>query len=80
MVSIASYATAFILIGKGPTKMDNSLKLVLWYIPILLEVFSHFLANVVPGKVRYDPNAVYARAATAFIIILGGGTNVISAM
>ena len=63
------------MIGKSPTTADNAMKLVLWFTPILLEVCAHFLANVLPGRVRYEPDAVYARAATVFIIILGGGTS-----
>ena len=74
VVSCACYVGAFIVIGKDPNMFDNVLKLVLWFIPIVLEALAHFLANTLPGKVRYEPEAVYARAATAFVIILGGGT------
>jgi hypothetical protein len=66
------------VIGKNPDKVDNIIKLVLWYIPLLVEVVSHFIANRMPGRVRYNPDAMYARAATAFTIILGGGMSIVA--
>jgi hypothetical protein len=48
-------------------------KLTLWYMPIVFEVSGHFVANKLPGRAPYDSDEMYNRAATVFVIILGGG-------
>lgn len=53
-------------------------KIILWYLPLLVEVASHFVAASVPGRVRYPPEAVYERCSTVFIIILGSGLDKIT--
>lgn len=71
--SAICYFTAYIVVGKNPNETDQIAKLVLWYLPLLVEVAAHFIAQVVPGRVRYQAEAIYERSSTVFIIILGGG-------
>lgn len=67
---------AFIVIGSGsqedsvtPIPAIEIAKLVLWFLPILVEMASHFVALRLPGYVRYSTESVYARNATLFIIM-----------
>jgi hypothetical protein len=53
-------------------------KICLWYIPIVVEVASHYIADIVPGHVRYLTEPVVARSGSVFIIILGGGLDKIT--
>lgn len=71
--SALCFFTAYGVVGKNPDEADQIAKLVLWYMPLLLEVAAHFIAQFVPGRVRYQAEAIYERSATVFIIILGGG-------
>ena len=77
-VSSLCYFVAYGIIGKSPDKTDQVVKLFLWYLPLLAEVASHFIAATRPGRVRYPAEAIYARSATVFIIILGGGLDKIT--
>lgn len=51
---------------------------MLWYLPVLIEVAAHFVAQFVPGRVRYNPEAIYECSSTVFIIILGAGLDKIT--
>jgi hypothetical protein len=71
------------MLGSNDNPVHKSVqiaKIVLWYTPIVVEVGSHFIANVLPGHVRYKTEGVTSssRSATAFIIILGGGLDKIT--
>lgn len=72
------YFTAFAVIGKNPNETDQIAKLLLWYLPLLIEVASHFVAASIPGRVRYNAEAIYSRSSTVFTIILGGGLDKIT--
>lgn len=64
----------------GPTKGREKAKIVLWYVPLLVEVVSHFAACGVRGAVPYPRAMVFERAATLFTIILGAGMAVFSSL
>ena len=78
LLSFASYIAAYIVIGKNPDEDDQIAKLALWYSPIIMEVLAHFLAATLPGRARYEAEAIYKRSSTVFIIILGGGLDKIT--
>ena len=77
-LSSLCYFTAYWVIGKSPDKAEQIAKLFLWYMPLLVEVASHFVAASLPGRVRYPAKEIYTRSATVFIIILGGGLDKIT--
>lgn len=73
----------FIMLGTADDTVTPSMgtqigKLVLWSVPILLEIGVHFGALQMPGYVRYTTESVYARSGTAFIIVLGSGLDKIT--
>ncbi|KAF7983410.1 hypothetical protein HWV62_22441 [Athelia sp. TMB] len=79
------YFGAFFVLGSSgqddfttPIPALEIAKLVLWFVPIVVEMISHFVALRLPGFVRYSTESVYARNATLFIIILGGGLDKIT--
>ncbi|KAI5116749.1 hypothetical protein M0805_001607 [Coniferiporia weirii] len=76
--SSVCYFTAYGVIGKNPSEADQIAKLFLWYCPLLIEVAAHFVAGMLPGRVRYPAEAIYERSSTVFIIILGGGLDKIT--
>ncbi|TCD69115.1 hypothetical protein EIP91_008757 [Steccherinum ochraceum] len=78
MVSIGCYLASFFVIGSNPGITEQIAKLPLWFVPIVLEIISHFVVSFLAKAgnqmyVRYDAKMFNARAATVFIIILGGG-------
>ena len=78
LFSATCYFIAYLVIGKNPDETDQIVKIILWYLPLLVEVAAHFVAASVPGRVRYSPEAIYGRSSTVFIIILGGGLDKIT--
>ena len=78
LFSATCYFVAYLVIGKNPNETDQIVKIILWYLPLLVEVAAHFVAVSVPGRVRYSPKEIYARSSTVFIIILGGGLDKIT--
>ncbi|KAI5116985.1 hypothetical protein M0805_001594 [Coniferiporia weirii] len=76
--SSVCYFAAYGVIGKDPSEADQIAKLFLWYCPLLIEVIAHFVAGMLPGRVRYPAEAIYERSSTVFIIILGGGLDKIT--
>ncbi|KAI5116748.1 hypothetical protein M0805_001606, partial [Coniferiporia weirii] len=76
--SSVCYFVAYGVIGKDPSEADQIAKLFLWYCPLLIEVAAHFVAGMLPGRVRYPAEAIYERSSTVFIIILGGGLDKIT--
>ncbi|KZS89234.1 hypothetical protein SISNIDRAFT_458965 [Sistotremastrum niveocremeum HHB9708] len=76
IASILCYTTAFLLLleeSTSSTRPRNIAKLVLWFLPLLLECILHFKANNKIGRVRYSAEAMYNRSSVLFIIILGAG-------
>jgi hypothetical protein len=75
LFSSLSYFAAFFLLGtsggdmSGPSPTVETIKLVLWYLPIVVEIISHFVALSLPGFVKYSTEAVYARSGTVFLIM-----------
>jgi hypothetical protein len=53
----------------GPSVAVEITKLVLWYLPIIVEIISHFVALSLPGFVRYSTDAIYKRSGTVFLIM-----------
>ena len=78
LFSATCYFIAYLVIGKNPDETDQIVKIILWYLPLLVEVAAHFVAASVPGRVRYPTEAMYERSYTVFIIILGGGLDQIT--
>ena len=77
------YFGAFVLLGSvnngaSPSRAVSAIKLVLWYLPILVEITSHFVAFHVPGFVKYSTESIDARSGTVFLIILGAGLDKIT--
>ena len=78
LFSATCYFVAYLVIGKNPDETDQIVKIILWYLPLLVEVAAHFVAVSVPGRVRYSPKEIYARSSTVFIIILGSSLDKIT--
>jgi hypothetical protein len=60
------------------TRSGSIGKVILWYLPILIEIIAHFVANAVPGRVSYSVQSVFARSSTLFIVVLGIGLDKIT--
>lgn len=65
------YFSAFVVVGSiegnenvAPSQRVEIIKLVLWYLPIFVEIYSHFVALNLPGFVRYSTDSIYARSGT----------------
>lgn len=73
MLSSACFFAAFGILSiggdNGPPVALHILKLCLWFIPLFIEVASHFVALSLPGFVRYTTEAIYARSGTVFLIM-----------
>jgi len=54
-------------------------KLVLWYLPIIVEITSHFVARSLSGFVKYRTDSFTERAGIVFLIVLGAGLDKITA-
>lgn len=72
-LSTACYFAAYRVLQGNVAKGKEIAKLVLWYLPVVLEVASHYIANLMPGHVAYPAEIVSKRSATVFIIVLGQG-------
>ena len=75
LLSSLSYLIAFITLNSsiGQDRGTQIAKIILWYLPIVMEIGAHFLALSQNGHVRYPIEGIYERSSAAFIIILGGG-------
>ncbi|KZP30473.1 hypothetical protein FIBSPDRAFT_1038145 [Athelia psychrophila] len=62
----------------GPSVPLHIVKLLLWYLPLLVEIAGHFVALELSGFVRYTTESIYARSGTVFLIILGAGLDKIT--
>ena len=60
--------------GGNVTKGDRVAKVVLWYLPLLIEIAIHFYTLRLKGHTGYDQTRIFRRSAMTFTIILGGGT------
>jgi hypothetical protein len=74
LFSSLCYFAAFFILGTssgnaGPSEAVEITKLVLWYLPIIVEIISHFAALSLPGFVRYSTDSVYKRSGTVFLIM-----------
>ena len=75
---------AFIALGRRNVETAAAsrslaiLKLALWYLPIIAEVISHYVALHMSGFVSYTPKAIFDRVGTVFLIILGAGLDKIT--
>ncbi|KIM88201.1 hypothetical protein PILCRDRAFT_250405 [Piloderma croceum F 1598] len=83
LFSSLCYFAAFFILGtgdssSGPSEAVEITKLVLWYLPIIVEIISHFVALSLPGFVRYSTDSIYKRSGTVFLIILGAGLDKIT--
>ncbi|KIM71618.1 hypothetical protein PILCRDRAFT_751872 [Piloderma croceum F 1598] len=83
LFSLICYLVAFFILNtgnssSGPSEAVEIIKLILWYLPIIVEIISHFVALSLPGFVRYSTDSVYKRSGTVFLIILGAGLDKIT--
>jgi hypothetical protein len=74
LFSSLCYFAAFFILGtgsssSGPSEAVEITKLALWYLPIFVEIISHFVALSLPGFVRYSTDSVYKRSGTVFLIM-----------
>jgi hypothetical protein len=75
LFSSLCYFAAFLILGRsgnqdsGPSQAVEIVKLALWFIPILVEIASHFVALSFDGFVRYSTESIYARSGTVFLIM-----------
>ncbi|KAF7976379.1 hypothetical protein HWV62_6951 [Athelia sp. TMB] len=74
----AAFAILFIGGDNGPSTTLNIIKVVLWFLPIFVEVISHFVALHLPGFVGYTTEGIYARSGTVFLIIMGAALDKIT--
>lgn len=80
-LSMCCFFISFCLLGTGNEEVPKSIqgaKILLWYLPMLPEVASYFIANELPGRVAYPTEGIIARSGTVFIVILGGGLDKIT--
>ena len=77
--AICYFAAYGVTHGSDPVAA-NSVKLFLWYFPLLVEIFVHFYLIMHLRKsssesvvIRYPPSAVFLRSVTLFTVVLGGG-------
>ncbi len=74
MFSAVCYFVALGVIEKDtPSRTDEIIKLVLWYLPLVIEVAAHFLLALRKDYVVYPPSAVFKRGITLFTVVLGAG-------
>ena len=76
--SATCYFIAYFAIRKDLNKIHQIVKIILWYLPLLVEVAAHFVAVSVSGRVSYPLRAVRERSKTVFTIILGAGLDKIT--
>ena len=75
LFSSLCYFAAFAILGSsghqdsGPSQAVEIVKLVLWFMPIIIEIISHFVALSFRGFVRYSTESIYARSGTVFLIM-----------
>jgi hypothetical protein len=74
LFSLLCYLVAFFILdtgnnSSGPSEAVEIIKLVLWYLPIIVEIISHFVALSFTGFVRYSTDSVYKRSGTVFLIM-----------
>jgi hypothetical protein len=78
------YLSAFILLKTRSTETAAAartvatVKIVLWYFPIVVEVACHYVALHLSHFVRYSSNSISLRIGTVFLIILGAGLDKIT--
>ena len=75
ILSALFYTAASILLRTsiGSEKSVQIIKIILWYLPLLLEAAMHFLAMTQSGHVFYPTDRIFERSAAIFVVILGGG-------
>ena len=75
IISALFYTAASILLRTsiGSEKSVQIIKIILWYLPLLLEAAMHFLAITQMGHVLYPTERIFGRSAAIFVVILGGG-------
>ena len=54
------------------------IKIVLWYLPIVVEIACHYFALHLSHFVRYSASSIALRIGTVFLIILGAGLDKIT--
>jgi hypothetical protein len=74
LFSSLCYLVVFVILStghdaSGPSQAVEIAKLVLWFLPIIVEIISHFFALAMPGFVKYSTESVYARSGTVFLIM-----------
>ena len=76
--SAVCHFIAYFAVGSNSDGRDEIVKIILWYLPLLVEVAAHFVAVSVSGRVSYPLRAVRERSKTVFTIILGAGLDKIT--
>jgi len=79
LFSAICYSATFFLLGdsgsdtqaitSGPSKAVEIVKVVLWYLPIAVEITTHFVALSLSGFVKYSWASIEQRAGTVFLIM-----------
>ena len=56
----------------------NAAKIILWYLPIIVEAIMHYFAisENVKCRVNFEAEEAYENCSSLFIIILGGGMEI----
>ncbi|KLO09453.1 hypothetical protein SCHPADRAFT_893096 [Schizopora paradoxa] len=74
MFSIVCYFVALGVVEKeNPSRADDIIKVVLWYLPVVVEIATHFILVLRKKFVEYPPDAVFMRGITLFTVVLGVG-------
>jgi len=78
LFSALCYFVAFLIMGDQgsetgtdvtPSRAVEITKLVLWYLPIAVEIISHFVALSVSGFVQVFPRTIEERAGSVFLVM-----------
>jgi low temperature requirement protein LtrA len=81
-LSTLCFLISFAIIGSDASapvpKSIEIAKIALWYIPMVFEIASYFLAHELRGRIPYPKEGVISRSGTVFIITLGGGLDKIT--
>jgi hypothetical protein len=81
VLSSFCFLLSFGILGTGNEAVPKRIqiaKIILWYVPMVIEIASYFIADVLDGRVGLPTDEIIDRSGTVFIIILGGGLDKIT--
>jgi hypothetical protein len=71
-ISTAAYFVTIAVIGKNPAKSNDIGKILLWFLPMVLEIFAHFYMTRL-DHVKIKTEIISKRSGSLFVVVLGEG-------